>query len=91
MPLTPKATFLTKPGAANKHAEQVLSPEFQEAAMTALAQYAVNLSSAPDMGTAAAHHWKMQGAKEFLNTLLSLHEKTEPPKPRTDNALNHHV
>lgn len=53
------------------------SAQFQSAAQAALAQMQINLSGAADMGSAAAFHFRMEGAKQFLQVLMSL---TEPPK-----------
>ena len=64
----------------------VVNETFQATLETALIQYELNQGIAPDMGTAAASHWRMVGAREFVNVLLNLSEPpTEPPKKPRQN------
>lgn len=65
------------------------SEQFQTAAQTALAQMQLNTSAPPDMASAAAGQWRMEGAKLFLQTLMGLTEPA-PQRNRTNGInLNH--
>lgn len=62
---------------------------FHAAAEAALAQMALNQSFAGDMASAAAAHYKIQGAKDFLGILMSLGLKPEPRKTVSVGNLKH--
>lgn len=77
--INPKATF--QQNAAYKGWQDVCdSPVFHAAAQASIALMLLNKPSAPDLGTAAALHHRMEGAKEFLAILSSLSLPPEIPK-----------
>lgn len=64
----------------------VNSARFHTACTAALAQMELNMSCPPDMASAAAGHWQMQGAKLYLRTLMELaNDPVIPPAPRSKN------
>lgn len=82
MTLNPKSQFQKSP-LCKAHVDLVCLPGVHESLQVAMAQMQLNMGAAPDMGTAAAQAWKMQGAKEFISVWLNLAEpaperKTEP-------------
>lgn len=86
--LTPKKTFKDSPHA--KGWQSVCdSTQFQLAVTAAKLQMDFNAIRAPDMATAAARHWKMEGATEFLNILMNLTRPDVPDKkPLKDNLIH---
>lgn len=82
---TPKQEFLTDGKAVTAHRNLMQMPPLQHSIRAALAQYQRELFSriAADGNTAAANHYKAQGAHEFINTLLNLAESFKPLTPRT--------
>lgn len=65
-------------------------PAFQEACIAAINTLLVSLSSAPDMGSASARYWQMEGAKELVKILEDLMDNPRESKPR-DHNLNFNV
>jgi hypothetical protein len=49
----------------------------------------MTLPHPPDMGTAAAYHFRMEGAKQFLQILMSLTETTPERRPPSGQNLDH--
>jgi hypothetical protein len=78
--LTPRETF-KKSDAAKGWLNLVDSTQFQSAATAAMMEMQLSLPRAPDMGTAAAYHWELEGAKRFLSILMGL--TASAPEPRT--------
>lgn len=68
----PKA--LLSKDAAQKFGELFSSPDAQKYLQSALCQLHYNIANAPDMGTAAAGYWKIEGARSLIAILCSLHE-----------------
>jgi hypothetical protein len=75
--------------AASQHGETVLNPAFQMACQMALSQFQFLQGPMPDMSTSAAVAWKLQGAREFLNVLLSLHDKPTAQETKKNDGLNY--
>jgi hypothetical protein len=65
------------------------SARFQAAVSAALIQMQLTLPHPPDMGTAAAYHFRMEGAKQFLQILMSLTETTPERRPPSGQNLDH--
>lgn len=76
--LAPKDRFQSNQQRAGEHQDLVMSPEFKGACEIALAQYAVNLVCDNQMD-AMAVGFKLQGAKDFANILLTLGDLKKPP------------
>lgn len=62
---------------------------FHAAGEAALAQMVLNQSFASDLSSAAAAHYKIQGAKDFLGILMSLGLKPESRKTAPIGNLKH--
>lgn len=66
-------------------------PDFQKALYAALAQMHHNLGPSPDMGTSAATAWRMEGGKQFMKTLCSLHIPPTQAEVKKYEGLNYNV
>lgn len=86
MTLDPKAQFRKSP-VCKAHIELVAMEGVHESLHTALAHYALKMQSYPDMATAAAQAWRLQGAKEFIDIWLNLGESTQVRKPEQNQNL----
>ena len=82
MNFDPKKAFNESDHAKVWH-DVVASKGFHAAAEAALSNMQMNLPTAPDMATAAANDWRMQGARRFLNELMTLTEQGSPQKDKT--------
>lgn len=77
---TPKQRFHDHPEWLSQHNQFVVSPIFERGSDFALLQYQAYLSSqSVDGQNAAANHFKMVGAIEFLQTFRLLAEKPMMP------------
>jgi len=63
------------------------SATFAAAAQAALVQYQINLGTSTDVSNAGANGFKLVGAKQFLDVLMSLTE-TPTPTPVTNSRAN---
>lgn len=90
--ITPKSDFQKHPQFAKGWQTLVDSAQFQEAVYAAKLEMDLqNRNTAQDMGTAAALHWRTQGALQFLDILMNLTRSTVIPKrPGLDN-LKHEL
>jgi hypothetical protein len=92
MNFDPKKAFNESDHAKVWH-DVVASKGFHAAAEAALANMQMNLPTPPDMATAAANDWRMQGARRFLNELMtlteigSIHKEASPFQPLNYRAL----
>lgn len=68
----------------------VASEAFNAAAEAALVSMAQSLPPAPELATAAANDWRMQGARLILGHLMNLTE-SEPAKPEQRKRYNYKV
>jgi hypothetical protein len=76
---TPKTRFLESGLRISEHRKMVDSPAFQAGADSALLEYSALLSTqSVDGQGAAANHFKLRGAQEFLQVLRNLSET--PPQ-----------
>ena len=70
--------------------DTVASNSFAAAVEAAMLITQTDFRNAPDMGTAAANAWRMDGAQKFLANLMSLTEKAEPKSaPRSIRPLDY--
>lgn len=84
--ITPRKDFQENKTLSKPWQDFVDGPMFRAAALAALAEYQLRLSAAPDMGTAAAYQFRMEGAKGFLSTLTGLMTPDQPmPKSPVGN------
>ncbi len=80
---TPKADFLADKARASAHQDVVLSPQFREAAKTALLHYSSVLDK-----TDGKSILLLKGAEDFLNVLLNLGEALPPTEIPQEEYLN---
>jgi hypothetical protein len=86
--ITPRETF-KKSDQAKGWQNLTDSTQFQSAATAAMLQMQFDLGHPQDMGTAAAYQWQLQGAKRFLETLMSLTATVPESKPVPRQNLAH--
>lgn len=84
---SPKKKFQKTPQ-AKVHADLVVSPQFQATLDTALLQMQYELGTAPDGTFAAAYWYRIEGARRFMSTLLTLAETPTTPRRNTGDNLN---
>lgn len=92
MTLQPKLRFLEQdPKVLEGYLSNLGSDQFIKAAEASLLQMMVNTKPATGDPVAAAAAWnQIEGAKRFLDTLLSIAEKTAPPnKPKPGYELSY--
>lgn len=79
---SPKKRYLTNAVMVKQHREMFSSVTAQTAIDFAMLEYQHSLvNQRGDMGTAAANHYKMAGALEFVHLLKSLAEAAPLPVP----------
>lgn len=83
MTLDPKTIYLESP-AAKKHAELVVSRDFQWTLTVALAQMQIVEGNSADPAVAAANWHRLAGARAFIAVLMNL---AEPPQPSTRKPI----
>ena len=88
--LNPKAQF-QKGSLAKAHVDLVVQDGFLTTLNTTLAHMELCQGTAPDMGSAAAAHWKMVGAREFISHLLNLAEPGEQKREGPKQNLRHDI
>jgi hypothetical protein len=71
--------------------EAVATTWFQVGASAALITMQRNLSTPNDMGTAAANEFRLQGARMFLDILMSLSDPETKRTPLPTGNLNHNL
>lgn len=77
---SPKQHFLVNSSAVKAHQETVDSAEFLVAAQASLLQLVVNLPDTTDPTIAAAAYHRIVGARQYLNQIISIADKTKPPE-----------
>lgn len=79
-------------GLVKRHLEVVDSLEFLTAAQAALLQCVMEMTDVTDPVMAAAGYHRIIGARQYLNQLLTIGNKTKPvEKPIPTGQLNHRV
>lgn len=73
--LSPKQVFLKTPF-AKVFADTIQTPPVQEALDMAMLQLSYLQGQSQDMGNAAAQHFRLEGAKQYREILLTL---SDPP------------
>ncbi len=81
---SPKTRFHEKPADVSWLGELVATPQFANAMDTALAQYLFGLPSIKDAHGSMAMSHKLEGAREFIFTFMTLADKGEAPVKRKD-------
>jgi len=91
--ITPQKTFAETAKSMNwRWQDTVDSVQFQSAANAALVQMAINNGNPPDMASAAAYQWRMEGAKQFLGILMGLVAPAPQGRKQEPVAnLNHRI
>jgi hypothetical protein len=87
--ITPQDTFKKEKDQAERWQDTVDMDQFHKAAITALAQMQMNMTAPPDMASAASYAWRMEGAKQFLKTLMELAMAPAPVPHRDDGTLDY--
>jgi hypothetical protein len=87
--ITPQDTFKKEKDQAERWQDTVDMDQFHRAAITALAQMQMNMTAPPDMASAASYAWRMEGAKQFLQTLMELATSPTPAPHRDVGALDY--
>lgn len=83
---SPKVRF-QKSDRARHHAELMAAPDFQTVLDIALQQLLWDFGTAPEGNTAAARHYMIEGAKRYIDTLTSLADPEQKPKPLPGDNL----
>lgn len=90
--IDPKKTFQeTAKREGWKWQDMVDSTAFQTGATAALAEMQTNAPMAPDVATASALHWRMVGARDFLQTFMALDDKPTLKPTLPTRQLDHRV
>lgn len=84
---TPKERF-QKSSAIKFHVELVTKSEVHYALEVALAEMVRELGQANDLATAASFHYRLAGAKQFMNIWLNLAEPKEVRAREDKQNLN---
>ena len=92
---TPKQEFLFDAASVKGHSTLIDAPAFQKAIKTALAQYVrVMCNIAPDkmdspaqLQASAMCFQRIQGANDFVDTLLKLGQQPQSPLPKPNDNL----
>jgi len=92
MNLTPKQHYQANKQAAERHRDLVVSTPFRDALHAALLEHVLSLPTANDIQSAAAAHYQIVGARDFINHLLNVAEQPKtPPTPTNTANLDHRV
>lgn len=87
MTLNPKKDFCENSGYRKAWADVADSQTFSAAVTAALIIQQQSLNNIPDMASAAAAAWRMEGAKQFMSILMNLAE-VSPPAPEIKPGQN---
>jgi hypothetical protein len=88
MTLSPKARFLQDSVAAKRHADIFGNPEVQNWMQIAFAEYCNRLPPSRGSLEALDANSRREGAREYVELLLSLSSQLTP-RPRQDDNLPH--
>lgn len=80
---------LQKSNAFRTIAIMLASPEFEHASEVAMLEFTANLPIGMDAAQAMAAHHQLNGAKNYLRTIMNLTRIAEPAKPDNTGQLNH--
>lgn len=89
--ITPKDRFKTNKDFAKAHSDLVMKESFKIAIETALLEMQLRQSGPLGVQEGMITQSKMEGAKEFISTLLNLTEAASPPPARPPSNLDHAV
>ena len=87
----PKGQFIANQALASQWDKVASSTQFHKACESAMLVTMQGLGTPQDMGTAAAHAWKLIGARTFLENLMNLTLRGETKPRRTGDNLDHNV
>lgn len=88
---TPKKRFMSAPGLMSAYHEVMRMPGTRISLDYALMNYQHKLSHSSNDPTAAAAHFKMVGAIEFVDELMNLSEVREKPTITRKETIDHKV
>lgn len=86
MTLDPKKTFCAVKNRRESWADLVTTAAFQEAASAALLEMAKDMKAPVDIGAAASYAFRLEGAKEYLEKLMTLGNVATPLPQREDRG-----
>lgn len=86
--MTHKQRFLQHKEDVRMHAELVHSEPFLNAVEKAMLQYQENLGDSKDITSASSVAWRLEGARGFVATFLSLSSVPNVTKPVDRSTLN---
>lgn len=84
---TPRQSFQMDKDAMGGHLNLISSPQLTASIQTALLEYQRKLAHVTDMNGAAASHFKMAGAIEFLDVFWKLAEQKTSGRVRAEGQL----
>ena len=87
----PKQRFLTAPGLIKAYTDVMIMPGTRISLDYALMQYQHRLAAPINDTVAAAAHFKMVGAMEFIDELLNLTTVRENPTLTKKETIDHRV
>lgn len=87
MNLNPKKRFQKMPEGMKFHADLVDNQLVQDLLQISLAEMATNQSINADAPAALRDHYKMEGARDFIRTFLSLSSVQDERTPITSGTL----
>lgn len=90
MTLDPRKRFADSAHASHWH-DTVATDCFAAAAETAMVVMQSNLVPINDLANASANHFRMEGARQFLATLMNLTEKAPAPRITNTGNLEHRI
>lgn len=87
---SPKTKFISHENNVKNHRALLDRPEFDRAVDVGLLEYQrVLCETRGDMSMAAANHYKLAGAQEFVHVLRNLSETPKPPAAPATGNLQH--
>lgn len=90
MMINPREDFLAQQAVRKAWHEMSASMPFTRAAEVAMWEMQGGMAP-PDMGTAAAMYWQLQGARRFLQILSTLTESPQVQQPKPIGNLTHKI
>lgn len=91
MVLTPRLRFQENKVYCTAHRDLVVSDQFRSALEASLIEHVMALPETTEPDAAAAAHYRLMGARQFLNHLLNIAEQPKTPPIPLPTNLNHGV
>ena len=89
--MSPRETFRANKGLTRGYNDLIDSAQMQAALDTATREYDYTMQPGVDVTTAAANHWRKQGADAFRRILENLNVSVAAPTPKTSYGLDQKV